>query len=121
MFAVGDMASFELESGDTMPAVALAAIQSGRHAAEMILRDVAGKPRQPFRYVDKGQMATIGKSRAVVQNGRIALTGRLAWLAWLFVHVLALVGVRNRVAVLFQWAWNYLFSRRESRIITERA
>ena len=121
VFAVGDMASFSLDSGETLPAVAPAAIQGGRHAAEMILRDMAGRSRRPFTYVDKGQMATIGKSRAVAQSGRLAMTGRLAWLAWLFVHVLYLVGVRNRVAVICQWGWNYLFSRRESRIITERA
>jgi NADH dehydrogenase len=114
------MASFILDSGETLPAVAPAAIQSGRHVAEMILCDLSGRPRQRFTYVDKGQMATIGKSRAVAQSGRLAMTGRLAWLAWLFVHVLYLVGVRNRVAVMCQWAWNYLFSRRESRIITER-
>ena len=85
----------------------------------MIRRNLAGQPRVPFVYVDKGQMATIGRSRAIAQVGRLTLTGRLAWLTWLFVHIFSLAGIRNRFAVFFQWAWNYSFSRRESRIITE--
>ena len=120
VFAVGDMASLEIAPGQLLPGVAPAAIQSGEHAARMILRDLAGDARQPFVYKDKGSMATIGKSRAVAQIGRLALTGRIAWFFWLVVHVYSLIGFRNRLAVLFNWAWNYMFSRREARLITDK-
>jgi NADH dehydrogenase len=120
VFVVGDMASFEMAPGQLLPGVAPAAIQAGQHAAEMILRDLAGDPRKPFVYNDKGTLATIGKSRAVGQIGRLALTGRIAWLFWLVVHVYSLIGFRNRLVVLFTWAWNYIFSRREARLITEK-
>jgi NADH dehydrogenase len=120
VFVVGDMASFEITPGQLLPGVAPAAIQSGEHAATMILRDMVGEPRQPFVYNDKGSMATIGKSRAVAQIGRVSLTGRIAWLFWLVVHVYSLIGFRNRLTVLFNWAWNYIFSKREARLITEK-
>jgi NADH dehydrogenase len=120
VFVVGDMASIEMAPGQLVPGVAPAAIQAGEHAARMILRDLAGDPRQPFVYDDKGTMATIGKSRAVGQMGRVKLTGRIAWLAWLLIHVYQLIGFRNRLAVLFNWAWNYMFSKRGARLITEK-
>ena len=120
VFAVGDMASLEMAPGQLVPGVAPAAMQAGEHAARMILRDLTGEPRQPFVYNDKGTMATIGKSRAVGQIGRMKLTGRIAWLAWLLIHVYQLIGFRNRLAVLFNWAWNYLFSKRGARLITEK-
>jgi NADH dehydrogenase len=120
VFVVGDMAAFEIAPGKLLPGVAPAAIQAGQHAARMILRDLVGEPRQPFVYKDKGSMATIGKSRAVAQIGRVALTGHIAWLSWLVVHVYSLIGFRNRLVVLFNWAWNYIFSRREARLITEK-
>jgi NADH dehydrogenase len=120
VFVVGDMASLETAPGELVPGVAPAAIQAGEHAARMILADLAGEPRRPFIYDDKGTMATIGKSRAVGQIGRVTLTGRLAWFAWLFIHVYQLIGFRNRLTVLFTWAWNYVFSRREARLITEK-
>jgi NADH dehydrogenase len=114
------MASFEMAPGQLLPGVAPAAIQAGNHAAAMILSDLSGEPRRPFVYDDKGTLATIGKSRAVAQIGRLSLTGRLAWFAWLIIHVYQLIGFRNRLAVLFNWAWNYIFSRREARLITEK-
>jgi NADH dehydrogenase len=120
VFVVGDMAAFEMAPGRLLPGVAPAAIQGGRHAADMILGDLGHQPRVTFTYRDKGQMATIGKSRAIAATRRLTLTGRVAWLAWLFVHVFYLIGFRSRMAVLCQWAWNYVFSRRESRLITER-
>ena len=120
VFVVGDMASLEIAPGTLLPGVAPAAIQAGQHAAKMILCDLVGDPRRPFAYNDKGSLATIGKSRAIAQIGRLALTGRIAWLFWLVVHVYSLIGFRNRLAVLFNWAWNYLFSRREARLITEK-
>jgi len=118
VFVAGDMAAFETETGTMLPGVAPVAMQSGCHAAGSILRDLNNQQRTRFLYRDKGQMATIGRSRAIVKTNRLTLTGRSAWLAWLFVHVWNLVGFRNRAAVVFQWAWNYLFSRRESRLIT---
>jgi len=120
VFVVGDMAAMEMSPGLLVPGVAQGAMQSGEHAARMILADLVGESRRPFIYDDKGSMATIGKSRAVAQIGRVALTGRVAWLFWLVVHVYSLIGFRNRLAVLFNWAWNYMFSRREARLITEK-
>jgi NADH dehydrogenase len=120
VFVVGDMASLEMAPGQLVPGVAPAAIQEGEHAARMILRDLEGQPRRPFVYKDKGTLATIGKSRAIGQIGRVKLTGRIAWLAWLLIHVYQLIGFRNRLAVLFNWAWNYLFSKRGARLITEK-
>ena len=120
VFVVGDMASLEMAPGQLVPGVAPAAIQMGEHAARMILGDLVGEPRRPFVYNDKGTMATIGKSRAVGHIGRVTLTGRIAWFAWLLIHVYQLIGFRNRLAVLFNWAWNYLFSKRGARLITEK-
>jgi NADH dehydrogenase len=120
VFVAGDMASLEMAPGQLVPGVAPAAIQAGEHAARMIMGDIVGEPRRPFVYHDKGTMATIGKSRAVGQIGRVKLTGRIAWLAWLLIHVYQLIGFRNRLAVLFNWAWNYMFSKRGARLITEK-
>ena len=120
VFVIGDMASLEMAPGQLVPGVAPAAIQAGEHAARMILCDLVGDPRRAFVYKDKGTMATIGKSRAVGQIGRVQLTGRIAWFAWLLIHVYQLIGFRNRLAVLFNWAWNYMFSRRQARLITEK-
>ncbi len=120
VFVVGDMASFEIAPGTLLPGVAPAAIQAGQHAATMLLHDLEGEPRRPFEYRDQGSMATIGKSRAVAQIGRLKLTGRTAWVAWLLVHVFSLIGFRNRMVVLFNWVWSYMFSRREARLIVEK-
>lgn len=119
VFVVGDMASLELAPGKLVPGLAPAAIQEGRHAAKLILSSIRGEARPDFRYTDKGQMATIGKYRAVMESGRLKMSGRLAWLAWLLVHVFYLIGFKNRVAVMAQWAWSYLFSKRGARLITE--
>ncbi|MEK6406145.1 MAG: NAD(P)/FAD-dependent oxidoreductase [Acidobacteriota bacterium] len=119
VFVIGDMAAFELTPGHIVPGLAPAAMQEGRHAAKVILSSIRGKERPAFRYVDKGQMATIGKYRAVMESGNLKMSGRLAWLAWLFVHVFYLIGFKNRVAVMAQWAWSYLFSKRGARLITE--
>jgi NADH dehydrogenase len=101
--------------------VAPAAIQQGRHAARNALRALRREPRLPFRYRDKGLLATIGRGAAVAAVGRVRLTGLLAWLAWLFVHIYFLIGFRNRLAVLLQWAWSYLTFERGARLITETA
>ncbi len=121
VFVVGDLASLDLGGGVLLPGVAPAAIQTGKQAAVNIVRAIRGEPLQAFKYRDKGQMATIGKRKAVAQTGSLKLTGYIAWLAWLFVHILYLVGFRNRVAVFFEWSWSYLFSKRGARLITSRS
>lgn len=120
VFVIGDMAAVETEPGKIVPGLAPAAIQEGRHAARTILATIAGRVRKPFVYNDKGQMATIGKNRAVMQSGSIKMGGYIAWLAWLFVHIFYLIGFKNRVAVMSQWVWNYVFSKRGARLITDR-
>lgn len=119
-FVVGDMASLTLPDGSMLPGVAPAAVQTGTHAATMIIRDIRHQERYAYRYRDKGLMATIGKSRAIALSGPLKLTGHLAWFAWLFVHVYYLIGFKNRLGVMWQWAWSYLFSKRGARLITDR-
>jgi len=116
-FVVGDLAGVT-QDGAPVPAVAPAAMQEGLHATRNILRAIAGKPTLPFRYVNKGSLATIGRSAAVADLGRVRLSGLLAWLAWLGLHLLFLVGFRNRVLVLFDWAWSFLSYDRGARLIT---
>lgn len=114
-FVVGDIAAVE---GQSVPGLAPAAIQGGRKAAENIVASLRGQPRRDFRYWDKGQMATIGKWKAVAQLKKMEVGGYLAWLAWIFIHLIYLVGFKNRITVLAEWAWSYLFSKRGSRLIT---
>lgn len=116
-FVIGDMASLELASGKLVPGLAPAAIQEGKHVARVILSSIKGKAGKPFHYLDKGQIATIGRNKAVMQSKGIKITGHLAWLAWLFIHVFYLVGFKNRISVMFTWAWSYLRSKRGARII----
>ncbi len=120
VFAAGDIVHLELPDGALLPGLAPAAIQAGRAAARNILASVNGRPRTPFRYRDKGLMATIGKHKAIGRTGRLNLTGYVAWLAWLLVHLVYLIGFKNRVSVLAQWVWSYLFSKRGARLITAR-
>jgi NADH dehydrogenase len=120
VFVIGDMAAIEMAPGKTVPGLAPAAIQEGKFVARTILKSIQGKERKPFRYLDKGQMATIGKNHAVLQAGSFKMGGYLAWLAWLFIHVFYLIGFKNRVAVMSQWVWSYIFSKRGARLITER-
>ena len=115
---IGDLANFTNKDGKSLPGVSPVAIQQGRHAAKNILHMVAGAKPQRFYYWDKGSMATIGRNRAVADLNFIHFSGFLAWLTWLFVHILYLVGFRNRVAVLFQWAWAYLTFNKGARLIT---
>jgi NADH dehydrogenase len=119
-FAIGDLAYLEDKDGRPLPGVAPVAMQQGRYVASCISADLASRERKPFRYLDKGMMATIGRSRAVLQFGRIRMTGYPAWLAWIFVHIWYLVGFRNRAVVLFEWMWSYLTYKRGARLITER-
>ena len=118
-FVIGDMAHLEERRG-LVPGLAPAAIQEGKAAARNILASIAGRPRKPFRYRDKGMMATIGKHKAIAQTGLLRLTGFVAWLAWLFVHILYLIGFKNRISVFAQWVWSYAFSKRGARLITNR-
>ncbi len=120
VFVIGDMAHLEEPGRGLVPGLAPAAIQEGKAAARNILASIEGRPRKPFRYRDKGTMATIGKHKAIAQVGKIHLTGYIAWLAWLFIHILYLIGFRNRFAVFLQWVWSYLFSKRGARLITAR-
>lgn len=119
VFVIGDMAALELAPGRLLPGLAPAAMQAGAYVAHAILKALKGETIADFKYHDKGQMATIGKRKAVAQTGRLKLTGYIAWLAWLFIHVLYLVGFKNRLFVVFQWAWSYVFSKRGARLITD--
>jgi NADH:ubiquinone reductase (H+-translocating) len=115
---IGDLANFAWKDGKPLPGVSPVAIQQGRHAATNILHMIAGAKPQRFYYWDKGSMATIGRNRAVADLNFVHFSGFPAWLAWLFVHVLYLVGFRNRIAVLFQWAWAYVTFNKGARLIT---
>ena len=117
VFAIGDVARFELPSGQPAPGLAPVAMQAGRTAAHNVLASVRGHARRPFAYHDKGMMATIGKHKAIVQAGRLRLTGYLAWWMWLAVHLFYLVGTASRIRVFGSWVWSYLFSKRGARII----
>ncbi len=116
-FVVGDLASLTID-GALVPGVAPAAIQEARHAAANILLAMQGKTLLPFRYHNKGSLATIGRNSAVAQMGRLQLSGISAWLAWLLIHVMFLIGFRNRFIVIFQWAWSFLSYDRGARLIT---
>lgn len=115
-FVVGDQAHFRTDKGP-LPGLAPVAMQQGIHAAQMILASVRGKPRKPFKYLDKGMMATIGRNKAVAQVGDIHFGGVLAWLAWLFIHIYYLIGFRNRLFVFLEWFWSYLTYQRGARLI----
>ncbi len=119
VFVIGDLAAILDEKGNPVPGVAPAAIQQGQQAAANILCDLRQKPRSKFVYWDKGSLATIGRAAAIADMpGGIRLSGLLAWLAWLFIHVLFLIGFRNRLLVIIQWAWAYLTFQRGTRLIT---
>ncbi len=118
VYVIGDLARLE-QDGALVPGVAPAAMQEGRHAAVNIIRSLGGQERVVFRYVDKGMLATIGRGAAVARIGRFKTSGLIAWLLWLFVHILFLIGFRNRLVVMIQWAWSYITFDRGARLITE--
>jgi NADH dehydrogenase len=118
VFVIGDLASLAGVDGKPLPGVAQVAIQMGRHAARNILRGIEQQPYRPFVYKDLGNMATIGRASAVADFGWMRLKGYLGWLAWLFVHILNLIGFRNRLVVMVQWAWSYFSYQRAIRLIT---
>jgi NADH dehydrogenase len=116
VFAIGDAAAF-LQDGKPLPMLAQPAIQAGRAVAASILRDLAGRPPRPFRYKDPGIMATVGRNAGVALIRGIRLKGWFGWVTWLAVHLLFIIGFRNRVAVMLRWAWNYFFYDRPIRFI----
>jgi NADH dehydrogenase len=118
VFVVGDLAAFRRPDGTFLPGIAPAAIQAGQAAAANIWRTINGQPRRPFRYFDRGTMATIGRAAAVVDIRGLHLSGFVAWMAWLVVHIFYLIGFENRLLVLMQWAWSYLSYERGARLIT---
>jgi NADH:ubiquinone reductase (H+-translocating) len=118
IFVIGDAAAVQRGDGTLVPGVAPPAIQEGTRAAANILATIAGRPRTPFRYRNKGDLATIGRHRAIADFGFITVTGYPAWLLWLFVHILYLAGFRNRLSVLLEWAYAYWTYQRGTRLIT---
>jgi NADH dehydrogenase len=117
IFVIGDLAHFAHSTGEPLPGVAPVAIQQGRYVADVIRRRLAGDTVRPFRYRNKGELATIGRAAAVADFGRLRFSGAVAWLLWLFVHLMYLVGFENRVLVFVQWAWNYVTRNRGARLI----
>lgn len=120
IFVIGDQAHAEDELGRPLPGLAPVAMQQGRFVARQIRRELDGQARQRFHYADKGQMATIGRKRAIAMVGRLHLHGVIAWLGWLLIHVYYLIGFRNRLLVMWNWMYSYFTYRRGARLITER-
>jgi NADH dehydrogenase len=120
VFVAGDVAWAEDEQGKPLPGLAPVAMQQGRWIARTLVNELRGKPRGRFHYFDKGQMATIGRRKAVLEKGRMKFGGLLAWLAWLLVHIYYLTGFRNRLIVLIQWSWSYLTFARGARLIVSK-
>jgi NADH:ubiquinone reductase (H+-translocating) len=118
-FAIGDAASFSDHTGKSLPGVAPVAMQEGRAVAEAIRNTLAGKARKKFHYTDEGSLATIGRSAAVADLHFIKLSALPAWLAWLFIHILFIIGFRNKFVVVFTWIWSYITGQRGARIIIE--
>ncbi len=123
IFAIGDLMTLPGPDGKLLPGVAPVAVQQGQYVAKIVIRRAKGEAAPgAFKYFDKGSMATIGRSRAVLESNGIRMSGFFAWLAWLFIHILYLARFENRFMVLFQWAWNYITRNRAARLITgERA
>lgn len=120
VFVAGDLAVFTHQTGKPLPGTAPVAMQQGTYLAKTIRGDLANKPRKPFHFIDKGQMATIGRSRAIVEVGKWKFGGFKAWLLWLAVHIYYLTGFKNRLLVVLQWAWSYISFRRGARLIVRK-
>lgn len=118
VFVVGDLASLLQENGKPVPGLAPAAMQEGAHAAHNVVSLILGEKTRPFRYRDKGSLATIGRKRAVADVAGMKLSGAIAWWAWLLIHILFLIGFRSRLLVLIEWAWAYFTYERGARLIT---
>jgi NADH dehydrogenase len=117
VFVIGDLSSLKQSEGAQLPGLAPVAMQQGTWVAHQIAADLAGQPREPFKYLDKGSLATIGRAAAVADFGKLHFSGFFAWMTWLFVHILFLVGFRNRLLVMIQWAWSYFTFDRGARLI----
>ncbi len=118
-FVLGDMISLTDAAGKQVPALAASAVQEGRATARNILRDLRNEARVPFRYKDKGILATIGRNRAVAHVGRLTISGLFAWVVWVFIHIYLLIGFRNRIMVMAEWVWAYFTSERSAPLITD--
>src|SRR2546421_2644530 len=118
VFVIGDLATLKDDHGKLLPGVAPVAMQEGTATAKNIQRDLRHEPRQNFHYVDKGSLATIGRAAAVADFGKFHVSGFIAWLSWLFIHIFFLIGFRNRLLVLIQWSWSYFTYERGARLIT---
>jgi len=124
VFVIGDLAAAKDEKGKLLPGVAPNAIQQGKYVAKVIREETESadgrskSARKPFHYWDKGSLATIGRSAGIAQFGKIHISGFIAWLSWLFVHIFFLIGFRNRILVFIQWAWSYVTYERGARLIT---
>ena len=121
VFVAGDQCAFiDPKTGQQLPGQAPVAAQQGRFVADTILNDIAQTARSEFKYVDKGQMATVGRSRAIAEVGKFQLAGFFAWLVWLVVHIFFLTGFRNRFFVVLSWAWSFITFRRGARLIVNK-
>ena len=118
VFVIGDLATLKDKAGKPLPGVAPVAMQQGTFVARQIKADLNAKPREIFHYFDKGSLATIGRAAAIAQFGKVHISGFLAWLSWLFIHILFLIGFRNRIVVMLQWAWSYFTYERAAWLIT---
>jgi NADH dehydrogenase len=120
IFVIGDLGHYAHQTGQPLPGVAQVAIQQGRYVADLIKRRLAGKKVSPFRYWDRGNLATIGRGKAVADLGRVRLSGWLAWEIWLYIHLMYQIDIENRVLVFIQWLWNFVTRRRSALLITAR-
>jgi NADH dehydrogenase len=119
VFVVGDAASVVFD-GRPVPGVAQAAIQQGRYIGRLIAQQLKGRePKHPFRYFDKGTMAVVGKNFAILESGRLHMSGFVAWLVWMFLHLISPPQLQNRLRVRTQWLWSYCTGQRSSRLIPE--
>jgi NADH dehydrogenase len=118
IFVIGDLALYPHQTGQPLPGLAPVAMQEGKYVARLITRRLQGKPTEAFQYRDRGTMATVGWFRAVVDLRGLRFDGPIAWLTWLFVHLMMLVEFENRLLVLIQWAWHYFTLNRSARLIT---
>ncbi|MEK2643986.1 NAD(P)/FAD-dependent oxidoreductase [Bdellovibrio sp. BCCA] len=120
VFVLGDQACYLTDDGKSLPGLASVAMQQGEHAAREILHEIAGKPRTTFHYIDKGQMATIGRKKAIAQIRNLKFSGFFAWILWLFIHVYYLIGFKNKFFVIWQWAYAYFTFKRGARLIVDK-
>lgn len=120
VFVLGDQACYLTDDGKSLPGLASVAMQQGEHAAREILHEIGGKPRTGFRYLDKGQMATIGRRKAIAQIHNLKFSGFFAWILWLFIHVYYLIGFKNKIFVIWQWAYAYFTFKRGARLIVDK-